>query len=97
MEIKLDKSGFLQTKSKQETAVENLRTYHNEQQNTTTETTSTWKGSGGDSFRECAKEVSTQTLMGILMITNLNMQTKMTQTNFEEVDSKASNIMAALK
>ena len=90
MEIKVDSGGFLQKKSKQEIAIENLRTYHNEQQSATNEITSTWKGSGGDSFRDCAKEVSAETLMGILMITNLNAQTKTAQTNFEETDRKLS-------
>jgi len=94
MEIKIDKSEFSQTKTKMETAVENLRQYHNEQQTVLGDLTSTWKGRGGDSFRDCAREISTQTLMGIFMITTLNTKATTSLSYNETVDRLVASSLA---
>ena len=94
MEVKVDKGKFAQTKTKQQTAIENLRTHHNEQQAVFGELTSTWKGAGGDSFRGCAKEISSQTLMGIFTISSLDNQAQNAKEYFETVDKGVANAIS---
>ena len=74
MELKVDKGKFSQTQSKQQAAMENLQTYHSEQQTALAELAATWKGTGGDAFRDCAEEISNETIMGILLISTLDNQ-----------------------
>ena len=93
MEIKIKKSGFTKTKSAQQKTIADLRASYNRQQAAFGEVGYTWEGTGGDSFRNCAGEMNSQSLMGILMITSLNTQTQTSQNNFEETDRGSSGIM----
>ena len=91
MEIKVNKNKFEQTKAKQESALEDMRACHNEQQVVFGELTSTWKGAGGDAFRDCAKEISSETLMGIFTISSLNSQAQNAKGYLETVDKNLAS------
>jgi uncharacterized protein YukE len=86
MEIKVDKGKFAQTQARQQAAIEAMRTCHNEQQAVFGELSSSWKGAGGDAFRECAKEITSQTLMGIFTISTLNTQAQNAKSYLETID-----------
>ena len=90
MTIKVEADLFDQTKLKQKTALEDLSTYYEKQQNATEEVTDTWEGKGGDYFRAYIEELVSQTRLGIHLITSLNTETQTSQANIEETDRRLS-------
>jgi uncharacterized protein YukE len=93
LEIKINKAKFSTVLLAQQSALTSLRNLYTEQQASFGGLSRTWKGTAGRSFMEAAKELSNQTLMGILMITTLNNQTKTTKTTFETVDKTIARAM----
>jgi uncharacterized protein YukE len=94
LEVKVDKSEFSLAKTKLAAAAEKLRQCHSEQQNLLHNLTSGWKGKGGDSFRDCAREISAQTLMGIFMITSLNSKAATAQSDHEAIDKSLAKAIS---
>ena len=95
MEFKVDKDKFSQTKSKQQMALEKMQAYHNEQQALFNELASTWKGAGGDAFRDCSAKISNGALMSIFMISSLNAKAQDAQRYFETTDRDIANSVSS--
>jgi len=95
MELKIDASMFALAKSKHQITIEDMRTLYNEQQTVFGELTSTWKGAGGNAFRDCAAEVMGETLMGIFTLSALNSKAQDAKNYFETLDTGISKAISS--
>jgi len=90
-QIKLDSAAFSTTWATQRQALATLQACCTRQQSALSALSGVWKGAGGDAFRGCAKELSTESLTGLFMVTIISNQIMRAQNTMEATDASLAS------
>ena len=96
-QIKLDSVAFGGAWATQRSTLSALDTSYTKGQSIFNSLSSTWKGSGGDAFRSCATELTTESLTGTFMATILSNQITKVHTTMQTTDNNLANHLTLRK
>ena len=86
MEIRVDLSGFPETRAMQTMALDNLKNYSNKLESALKRLDSSWQGVAGNAFRTCEKEITAETLIGVFAITSMRNKLDLIQNTITSTD-----------